>query len=835
MFVTVTSARKDVGTLIEQECTLEELIESCTTYEAGEKDGEAIIPGRFHPCPEKCNGTGWDCGGGRDHRLSRNVYEMHALGIDIDDVSAEQVDKITDSLEARGLTFIAWSTHSNAPPAACRIRLLFPFATPMPLVNPRQWSAVAWPALVKHLGLPVGTDFSCRNPDRIYYLPRIPSMDAPHAAGAHMGQLLDWQPIVGEAIAAQAHELHAVESVPDEDLQRPVDVAAVRALLEKISTSVYLKRALKGEAPTPPPDRRAQGDSSRREAWRDITVLIANAVEGWEASSVLLDEFIRPAWRAEVNDSPQDHTAWEKIEELFASARASAPTYKADKRARERAWHVLSRGRLQRRIEQEEVERAAPVAAATSDVPSVVQVPVERPERPLTDQGNAERFVDQHANAVRYVMDLGMWLRWDGKRWEKTDDKVVLGLARHTARDILKEVVNCTDDKKRDALRKWQHASEGRRALESMCALSKSFPAIHVGNEALDADPLLFNATNGTIDLRTGQLRPHSPADLITKLSPVAYYTDVLCPAWEQFLARVVPSPELRAFIQRAIGYGLTGMVSEQVLFFLYGSGANGKSTLLTAIQHVLGDYATQGSPDLLLAQQHDPHPTSQAALRGARFVVCSEVEQGRTFAEVQIKQLTGGDKITARFMRQDFFEFAPTHKIFLAANHKPRVRGTDHAIWRRLQLVPFEQTINEAEKDPQLGAKLKAEAAGILAWAVRGCVEWQRMGIGRVADVVDATAGYREDQDSVALFIADICEQDSSGFASSAEIYRSYVRWCESVGEKPWTGRALSNSFIERGYVQGKRSGVRGFQGIKVRSPGTGTQIALAVVKGGA
>lgn len=842
--------------------TLEELIDSCTTYEVGEKDGEALIPARFKPCPESgCVGTNWDCGGGRDHRLSRNVYEMHALGLDIDDITLAQVDAITDAMQARGLTFIVWTTHSNATtcatgcckeedaPRHCRIRLLFPFASPMPLVNPRQWSAVAWPALVRWLGLPVGTDFSCRNPDRIYYLPRVPSEDAPRAAASVAGQLLDWKPIVGDAIAAAAQEVSVIAPAAEEDPTRPVDLDEVKRLLAKIDDPI-LKRVLKGEAPTAPPDRRVQGEMPRREAWKRITVHLANVVEGWESSEALL-EIIRPAYRQEVAESPDDHTAWDKIVELFTGARASAPSYKAEKRAREQAWHVIARGRLRRLAlpgagdvpgpdvpgpVAEAVAEPAPapeLEILAADVP--VAAPVAQPrEYALTDMGNAYRFLDQHREQLRHVPAWGAWLAWDGRRWRKEDQSITTRYAFATAKSIYAEAGASTDPETARTLAKWAHATSFRRPLEAMVRLSGGLDGMRVPIDKLDADPMLFNCSNGTLDLRTGTLRPHDVGDLLTKLSPINFDPAASCPLWERFLERVVPSEGMRTFMQRAIGYSLTGHVTEQVLFFLHGSGANGKSTLLTTLQHVFGDYARQGAPDLLLSSvQHESHPTAQADLVGARLVVCSEVEHGKSFAETAVKQLTGSDQIKARYMRQDFFEFVPTHKIFLAANHKPRIRGTDHGIWRRLRLIPFDTRISESEKDPQLGDKLKAEAAGILAWCMRGCLMWQAQRLGSAEVMANATAEYRKDQDTLAHFLDEHTEQAADGNVTHSEIYAAFVRWCERTGEKPWSGRTFSNALFEREWIRPWRSATqRGFAGIRMKSMTRGAQVALSVVK---
>lgn len=840
MHVTITPERKAVGELDEQEGTLEELAELCTTYEVGEKDGLALIPARFRACADPCHGTGWKCAGGVAHRLSRNVAAMTALGVDLDDVPDETFARILDDLERRQLCVIVWHTHSHVPGCGkVRARLLFPFEVEMPLTSPRQWSSVAWKALVQFLGLPVGTDFSCRNPDRIYFLPRKPSVESAHAAVYQPGVCLDWRPIVGDAIAAAARELDAVAEVVAEDLSRPVDLDVIRAGLERITVSEPLRRVLRGEAPSPPPDRRKGDEPPRREAWRDVTVHLANVAEGWEDSATLL-ELYRPAHRAEVAASPDDHTAWDAVDALFAAARASAPSYKANKRAAERAWHEISRRRLQHTADALSVPGEARLRTPTQgwslparevevDELAAAPAPITPVARPLTDHGNALRFVEQHRDAVRFVPAWGKWVRWDGKRWRASEFAIDEAMA--TARSIYVEAGACADPEQAKKLSAWAHSSSMRRGLEAMPKLAGGMRAMQLEPDQLDADRMLFNCANGTLDLRTGELRPHAQDDLISKVSPVAYDSAATCPRWEQFLERILPSPAVRSFMQRAIGYALTGDVGEQVMFFMYGFGMNGKSTFLTTLQYIFGDYAKQADASLLLSTEHEQHTANKADLQGARLVVCSEVEQGRSFSEVTIKQLTGGDQVKARFLYGNFFEFTPAHKIFLAANHKPRVRGTDHAIWRRLRLVPFDQRITPEEKDTQLGEKLQAEAAGILAWAMRGCVEWQRAKLGEPSEVLAAVADYREDQDSLGHFIAETLEA-GEGFLPSTAIYAAYVRWCERAGEKPWTLRSLSNTLIERGFQPGKTTVARGFKYVRMKPQNVAQQIAQAPVQ---
>jgi putative DNA primase/helicase len=265
-------------------------------------------------------------------------------------------------------------------------------------------------------------------------------------------------------------------------------------------------------------------------------------------------------------------------------------------------------------------------------------------------------------------------------------------------------------------------------------------------------------------------------------------------------------------FLQRAVGYSLTGDVRAQKLFFLYGTGANGKSTFLKIIQEMLGDYAKQAAPELLVVKFGSSHPTEVADLQGSRFVVAVEVEEGKRFAETLIKQMTGGDKIKARFMHQDFFEFNPTHKLFLAANHKPVISGTDEGIWRRIDEVPFTVTIPEVQQDKELIDKLRKELPGILAWAVRGCLEWQNQGLNEPPEVRAATASYRSEMDIVESFINERCVLSSRAKANVTDLYEAFTDWCANNGEQQ---RLKSTDFAGRLAKRGFKKDRDGRKGI--------------------
>jgi len=312
-----------------------------------------------------------------------------------------------------------------------------------------------------------------------------------------------------------------------------------------------------------------------------------------------------------------------------------------------------------------------------------------------------------------------------------------------------------------------------------MLSLAESEPGIPIAPDQFDTDPWLLNCLNGTIDLKNGELRPHNRDDLITRMVPVEYDAKATCPLFLKFLDRIMGGNQsLISFLQKILGYSLTGSTREQCLFFLYGLGANGKSTLLNIVQSLWGDYATRTSSETFLAKKPGSIPNDVAALRGARLAIAVEVEQGRRLAEVLVKEMTGGDTISARFMRAEWFSFKPQFKILLAANHKPIIRGTDFAIWRRIRLIPFTVQIPKEEQDRDLPEKLSAELPGILNWAVAGCLQWHFGGLELPKEVDDATQDYRAEMDVLGGFIAERCIVDPGADATAAELYKSYTVW---------------------------------------------------------
>jgi putative DNA primase/helicase len=436
----------------------------------------------------------------------------------------------------------------------------------------------------------------------------------------------------------------------------------------------------------------------------------------------------------------------------------------------------------------------------------------------LTDMGNAERFVSRHGRDVRYCYPWAKWLIWTGARWERDEAGRVHRMAKETVRNIYREASVAEDEGVRKAIAQHATRSESEARIKAMLELAKS--EVPVSPDELDAAPWLLNAPNGTIDLRTGELGPHRREDLLTKVAGAEYRPDAPAPAWETFLGRVLPGEELRRFVQRAAGYSATGDTSEQCLFINHGAGANGKSTYQEALAAALGDYAMRTPTETLLAKRAGGIPNDVARLKGARFVAASETEEGRRLAEGLVKDLTGQDTISARFMRAEWFDFRPTHKLWLSTNHKPEIRGTDNAIWRRIRLIPWSVTIPPAERDQKLPEKLQDELSGVLAWVVRGCIEWRREGLGEPEEVRAATAGYRAEMDTLAAFIDECCVVAQNARTQATHLYTAYKGWCEESGERHDTQKKFGMRLTERGFER-EKAGVYYWLGIGLRHDG--------------
>ena len=441
-----------------------------------------------------------------------------------------------------------------------------------------------------------------------------------------------------------------------------------------------------------------------------------------------------------------------------------------------------------------------------------------------TDIGNAERLVDTFGEHIRYCYPWKSWLVWDGKRWKRDDSGKIVRRAKNVARSIHEEAARELDPDEQKAINKWAIASQSEQRINSMISLARA--EVSVAPADLDSDPMLLAVENGTVDLRTGEIRASRPEDLITKLAPVEYDPDARAPRFERFLEEIFPGdPELQAFVLRFAGYTLTGSTTERCMAILWGGGRNGKSTLVELLRDVMGDYARVTAAETLLQKRSSGGASNEiAALAGARFVSAAEVEKNRRLAESKVKELTGSDTITARFLFAELFDFKPEFKLWLSTNNKPEITGTDDAIWDRIRLIPFEVRFEGDSVDHDLPRKLREESAGVLAWMVRGCLDWQANGLAAPAAVRNATEEYRTEMDAFAEFLEDRCVTGPGKSATAEALYIEYQRWCLTSGEQDLGSRKFGQTLRGRGFKSGLVSkgpdrGKRRWEGVGLRS----------------
>lgn len=459
-----------------------------------------------------------------------------------------------------------------------------------------------------------------------------------------------------------------------------------------------------------------------------------------------------------------------------------------------------------------------------------------------TDDANADLLLGLHGDDILYCTDWEKWLIWDGTHWsidtrldierlaadvpkylrgkasENTDKRAKL-LAKMA---ILQNEFPLPDEYGKLQIRQkalqdkaeWLLKLSAKLELTGKrgCMLTATRHKVVTVTTELNKWAFLLNASNGTVNLANGELQEHNREDRLTHQVGISFDQSATCPTWLAFLGSIFnEDAELIEFLRRAIGYSLTGDVREQIMMICHGCGSNGKSVFLNILKKLLGGLSLQAAPDLLMADNQRRHPTEQADLYGKRLVVCQETGEGRRFNETLVKQLTGGDAITARRMYEDNWTFNPTWKIWLSTNHKPEIRGTDHAIWRRVRLIPFNVTFHDPGKgdpvkDPRMEEKLTDELPGILAWAVRGALSWQAEGIPAPQAVMAATDAYRAAQDTLAAWIGECCLVNRIADSKASLLYASYKEWCDQAGERPITQKKLGMRLVEQGFVSERR-----------------------------
>ena len=432
----------------------------------------------------------------------------------------------------------------------------------------------------------------------------------------------------------------------------------------------------------------------------------------------------------------------------------------------------------------------------------------------VTEDGAAMEFAARYGDKLRYCHDTGAWFNWTGAIWkpERT------GLAFHWARELARRIAQDGTKAERNAASKTTFAT----GVERFARADRAF-AVTIEN--WDADPLLLGTPGGTVDLRTGELMRADPTMMISKSTAVTPAPQADCPRWLAFLDESTGGDAgLIRFLQQWSGYCLTGETKEHALVFVHGPGGNGKSVFVNALTGILGDYATTAGMDTFTAAHGDRHPTDLAMLRGARLVTASETEEGRAWAEARIKSLTGGDPITARFMRQDFFTYMPSFKLTIVGNHQPALRSVDDAARRRFNVVPF--TRKPAKPDPDLETTLRNEWPGILRWMIEGALDWQQAGLVRPDSVRAATADYFDEQDLFAQWLEDACEIDHDNewrWETTVDLFASWAAYARAAGEDPGTTKRFAPAMRRQGISPKRTKTMRGWAGIRLRKNDAG------------
>ncbi len=462
-----------------------------------------------------------------------------------------------------------------------------------------------------------------------------------------------------------------------------------------------------------------------------------------------------------------------------------------------------------------------------NDVPSNV-TPISKARRarklraqssPHTELDLSERIVNAYGGSeIRYCAALGGWHVWTGTHWERDHLERARECAKQMARDLAIEAGELLDD---DAFKAAKRAGSAG-GVAAVLDLARSASGVVFRASDADRDPWLLNCANGTLDMRTMELHPHRREDLITRVCRAAYDPNAEAPTFERFMAEIQPDPEVRSYLARLCGYSGVGLVREHILGVFWGPGANGKSVLADCVTHVLGGYSKPGPSSLIVSDGSTQHPTDVASLLGARLVLMHETRRGASFDASKIKLLTGGDKLTARHLYQDFFEFTPSHTLLMLSNYRPAADATDAALWRRVQLVNFDVTIPVERRDPLLAEKIKGEAAGVLRWLVEGAREWQRIGLAPPAVVLEQTERYRSGEDTIGQFLEERTVRLAGTSTKASALYEGFRAWCECSGQRAVCGKDFAAEIVARGFERVELRLGRVYKGIGLKAEGS-------------
>ena len=734
-----------------------------TTHDLrSKKSGKAFAPHRLKP------GT---------TRSNDGVITLSMLVVDSDKgTSFEDV-----AARFEGFHTVVYTTHSHTPEIT-KVRAVVPFSEEVPVED--------WKALLAGAGDRFGADIfdpSTKDPARIYYLPSCPPESAVHRRNEVLsGAFLDPGPLVDRGRTLLARAMHPSRL----SLDITGRSGRVQFSFNESNATRYLDAA---KAAYPEPRDYA--------TFRDLLFECAELVvdQGWPAieTKKIFDQVCSQAVNS---DKSNNENLWINALTETKSRVAAGKPYRSHRSTFERALKSGWSGM----VSAENTPRSKDISETCNDA------------------SNGDRFVSVFRADVRYVNELRTWLVWSDGHWRYDPEGQMIERAKKVAREIFAEAGRAMTKAARDGLSRWASASLQLARLQAMVKLAQAPLAVSVND--LNADPMLLGVLNGVVELKTGVFRLAHRDDLITKIAQVEFVEVAKCPTWEAMLVRCTGgSLNLVGYLQRVAGYCLTGKTEEQKFFFLHGSGANGKTTFVNVLREVIGEYARQSQPEVIMVQRYAAQtgPTPELVrLAGARLVCMGETEDGQQLAESRIKQMTGGDAITARALHCAPFEFVPSFKLLLSGNHRPVIRGDDDGIWRRIELVPFTVTIPPEQRDKHLPDRLRAEYSGILNWMIRGCLDWQRNGLQTPAEVVRSVDEYRSDMDLIGQWISERCKKGATESLRAREGYSDFALWLKLGGHRTIVETRFGLKLAERRFPKLRdRNGVI-YQGLALQQP---------------
>lgn len=765
------------------------LVRKLTTHDIRKsKSGPAFSPVQLH------EGT---------TRANKNVEAVSAVVLDFD--GGREINDVAARLDQRGIEHVLFTTHSHCADHH-KFRVIVPLSRP---VTPEEWLNV-WRGAVELIG--GGVDEACSDASRLYYLPSCPPSRFDDARAGHReGRWLDPDELVAldpqhnvVTLPVSSTRTKAIndEATPDYGpmADTPENIARVRSALATLDPAVgYVDVRTEARVDEHGVEHKEKWDWG----WRNtIFATLASGLSGAVDAAREWSMRAPERWNEAVFDKlveSFDPGGKTKVNTLF-------------KLAQKAGW--VDPATVLVDVDDDDAQAPGPTANDTADAPG--------------DLVNAEIFARHVAEQLRYVHAARKWLIWYGMRWLWAERGEELEAAKHVARRIFRSATEKAAQLGTDtpAGRRWvTHAMRTLRegAIEAMMKLARSDARLAIGSVAeLDAEPDLLGVRDGVVDLRTGELLSADPDRLMTRQAAASVVQGATCPTWLRFLSDVFQGDrEMIDFIQRAVGYTLTGSVTEEVLFFMHGYGNNGKSVFANTITAVLGDYALTAPASMLTARRDASGPRDDVArLAGARLVNANETQAGERLDDQLVKSLVSRERVAARFLYGSYFEFQPTGKIWMRGNHKPIVVGDDLGIWRRILLVPFERTFSADEIDCELEMKLLAERDGILQWAIEGAAKWYRAGLRPPAAVTRASAAYRRESDVLGQFLDDECERSAEAEVGQRVLYTRYVGWCRDNGFRAMSKAQMTRRLTERGIAEGRSSAAgreRTYRGVRL------------------